>query len=86
MIGPINLDALTAAVTEAEGVEASVEAFVQAQADATKKAVTDALTADNAADQGSVDAANTAIQAVADRIKTNSAKLSALITAPAPTA
>lgn len=80
-IGPIDTAALEAAVTEAEVGEASVEAFIQGVGDKIAAAVAAALTADNAADQGSVDAANTAIQATVDRLKANSAKLAAALAA-----
>lgn len=80
-IGPINTADLTSAVTEAEGVEASVLAFIQGFSDKIAKAVADALAADDAADQGSVDAANAAIAGVTDRVKAVSSALAAAVTA-----
>jgi len=80
-IGPINTADLESAVTEAEGEVTSVEVFIQGFSDKIKAAVEAALTADNAADQGSVDAANAAIAQVTARVKTASAALAAAITA-----
>lgn len=83
----INIDttALEAAVTEAEGVQASVVAFIGGFSGEIAKAVADALAADDAADQGSVDAANLAIAGVTDRVKAVAAGLAAAInTNPTP--
>ncbi len=52
---------LAAEVTNTTGIEASATALINGFAAAVTKAVTDALTADNAADQGSIDAATKAI-------------------------
>lgn len=81
-IGPINTTDLTQAVTDAEGVEASVIAFINGFSAQLQKAVADALAADDAADQGSVDAANAAIKQVTDRVKAVSAGLAAAVTTP----
>ncbi len=77
----INTAELESAVTEAEGVEASVVAFIGGFADKIKAAVADALAADDAADQGSVDTANAAVDAVTARVKGIAAGLAAAINA-----
>lgn len=78
---PINTADLEAAVTEAEGVDASVEAFISGFGAKMTQAVTDALNQDAAANQASVDAANAAIAAVTARVKASTATLAAGITA-----
>lgn len=81
----INTADLEAAVTEAEGVQASVVAFIEGFAAKIQTAVSEALAADDAADQGSVDAANAAVASVTDRVKAVAAGLSAAInTNPTP--
>jgi hypothetical protein len=83
----INIDtsALEAAVTDAEGVQASVVAFIEGFSSKISDAVAAALAADDAADQGSVDSANAAIAGVTDRVKAVAAGLAAAInTNPTP--
>lgn len=83
---PFTIDtaALEAAVTNAEGVEASVIAFIQGFSAQIQKAVADALAADAAANQGSVDAANAAIAAVTTRVTALAGNLGAAINTPPP--
>lgn len=76
---------LTNQVGATEGVESSATALITGFSAQITKAVTDALTADNAADQGSIDAANAAIAAVTERFNASAAALGAAVTAnPAP--
>ncbi len=77
----VDTTALTQAVTDAEGVAASVVAFIQNVGASIQKAVADALAVDDAADQGSIDAANAAIKAEVDRIVAVKTQLAAAITA-----
>lgn len=77
----IDLSALEAAVTEAEAGATSVEVFVQGLGDRIAKAVADALAADDAADQGTIDAANNAIAAEVARTKAASARIATAISA-----
>lgn len=75
------IDALTQQVAQTEGVEASAVALIQNFAQQVQTAVAAALTADNAADQGSIDAANQAIQAVSARFQASGAALGAAVAA-----
>ncbi len=59
---------LVTQVAATETTEAGATAAINKQAELTAKAVADALTADDAADQGSITAATTAINAVRDRL------------------
>lgn len=81
-----SLDALTAQVTKTETVEAGASELIAGFSAAVAKAVTAALTADNAADQGSIDAANAAIADVTTRYQASSEKLGAAIVANTPSA
>lgn len=81
----INTDALVAEVTKAKGVTASVVAFIQGIGATITAKVAEALAADDAADQGSVDAANAAIAAaVADLTANNAALANAIVVTPGP--
>lgn len=84
------IDALTAQVTTTEGVEASAKAAIvgllSGQADAIAAAVTAALQADDAADQGSIDAAVAAIPPVTQRFMDSAANLAAAVPASSPAA
>lgn len=81
----INTDALVAEVTKAKGVTASVVTFIQGIGDTIAAKVKEALDADDAADQGSVDAANAAIaSAVADLVANNAALANAIVANPGP--
>lgn len=77
--------ALTDKVTEAEGVGASAVALIAGFATLVTDAVAKALTEDDAADQGSITAANDAIAAVTARVTASSAALAAAVAAnPTP--
>jgi hypothetical protein len=81
---PINIEALIAAVDRAVGLQESAAAFITNSGELMKKAVADALAADDAADQGSIDAANAAIDAVVAKQTASSDKLAdALASTPA---
>jgi hypothetical protein len=81
----IDLSGLTAQLAKTKGVNASVKAFIQKILGDTAKAVADALAADDAADQGSIDAANAAIAAVtAEYAGESDALASAIVTNPGP--
>ncbi len=77
------IDALTAQVAATEGVEASAKAALTGilanQAQAIKDAVTAALTADDAADQGSIDAVTAAIDPVVARFAASAADLAGAV-------
>ncbi len=73
--------ALTAQVEKTEGTEDSATALIAGFSAAITKAVTDALVADDAADQGSVDAAKIAIDSVTARFSASSDKLGAAVAA-----
>jgi hypothetical protein len=77
---------LTAAVTENETVDASAIALINGFSDAVKTAVTEALEDDDAADEGSIQAAKDAIAAVTARMTASSAKLGAAVVANTPAA
>jgi hypothetical protein len=83
---PVDLSGLIAAVTEAETVDASAVALIEGFAASVTAAVTAALQADDAADQGSIDAANTAIQGEVSRLVASKAKVATAITANTPAA
>jgi len=80
------ISALTAQVAETETVEASAVALINGFSAEVTKAVTDALTADNAADQGSIDAANQAIATVTARFAAAGSTLGAAVSANTPAA
>lgn len=73
------INALTAQVEQTEGTEASAKALIEGFAAQVQKAVSDALTADNAADQGSIDAANQAISDVTARFAASGSALGAAV-------
>ncbi len=77
---PIDLSALTAQVAETEGIEASAVALIQGFSTKIQEAVAAALAADDAADQGSIDAANAAIAEVTARFKASAGALGAAVT------
>ncbi len=80
------IDALTAQVTATKTVEASAKALIIGQGDATKAAVAAALAADDAADQGSITAASTAIDGVTQQFAASAADLGSAIPANTPPA
>lgn len=67
------------------GAEDSAEVVIAGVADQITKAVTAALAADDAADQGSIDAATQAIAAVKAQFLASSDKLGAAIASTNPT-
>lgn len=73
--------ALTAQVSSTEGTEASAIALLNGVGTAIQKAVADALTADDAADNGSIQAANQAIAAVISRFTASGNALGAAVAA-----
>ncbi len=81
----INIDALAAATDRTVGLVASAVTFITNSGEIMKKAVADALAADDAADQGSIDAANAAIDAVvAKQTASADALAAALASNPTP--
>src|SRR4051812_5223709 len=74
---------LATEVTNTTGIEASATALINGFAAAVTKAVTDALTADNAADQGSIDAATAAIAAAKTAFNASAGSLGAAVAANA---
>jgi rhamnogalacturonyl hydrolase YesR len=72
---------LTDQVARTEGTEASAGALIAGFSAAIQKAVTDALVADDAADNGSVQAATQAITAVTGRFAAADDKLGAAVAA-----
>jgi len=76
-----SIAALTAQVAKTEGTEASAGALITGFSEAIKKAVADALAADDAADQGSIDAVNAVIDEVTARFVAADDKLGAAIAA-----
>jgi len=72
---------LTDQVARTEGTEESAGKLIAGFSEAVKKAVTDALNADAAANQGSVDAASSAIDQVTARFAAADDKLGAAIAA-----
>jgi len=75
------ITALTAEVARTEGTEDSAGKLISGFSAAVAKAVTDALAADDAADQGSIDAANQAIADVTARFVAADDKLGAAVAA-----
>lgn len=76
------ISALQTQLAATQAGEQSAIAFAQGQAALIKQAVTDALTADNAADQGSIDAASAAIDGVTNGLASSGADLATAIAAP----
>ncbi len=76
-----SIAALTAEVARTEGTEDSAATLINGFAAAIAKAVADALAADDAADQGSIDAANQAIADVTARFVAADDKLGQAIAA-----
>ncbi len=77
---------LTSQVAATETVEASASALILGFSSAIAKAVTDALTEDNAADQGSIDAAMQAIADTTTRFQQSAGALGDAVTAGTPAA
>lgn len=77
---------LQSKVTAATTTDAGATAFINGSAAQMKKAVTDALTADDAADQGSIQVATAAIDAVAQAQLASSKALGDAIVANTPAA
>ena len=75
------IDALTAQATATVGTEDSAEVVINGFSAQVSKAVSDALAADDAADQGSIQAAQAAIAAVTKQFTDSSAKLGAAVAA-----
>lgn len=75
------IDTAAAQATKTEGTEESAGVIIAAIGAQIQKAVADALTADDAADQGSVDAATAAINQVIARFAAADDKLGAAIAA-----
>ena len=69
------IDALSTQVEATEGTEASAIKLIAGFSAAITKAVTEALTADDAADNGSIQAASAAIATVKDRFTQSAAAL-----------
>ena len=80
------ITALTTQATNTETVEGSAEVVLQGFAAQVQTAVAAALAADDAADQGSIAAANTAIAAVTARFVASAGTLGTAITANTPAA
>jgi hypothetical protein len=80
----IDLTALTAAVAQAETVEASAVEMINGFVTQVKSAVEAALAADASADEASNAAAQAAIDEVQARVLSSSSKLAAAITANTP--
>jgi enolase len=78
------ITALTTQVAATETVEGSAAALLVGQAAAIQKEVDNALTADDAADQGSIQAANAAIAAVQARFTASANTLGAAVVANTP--
>lgn len=88
---PADFASLTAKITElttqvesTESIEASAVALINGFAVQVTAAVAAALTADNAADQGSIDATNAAIEGVRARFAASGAALGAAVVANTP--
>lgn len=75
------ITALTAQVQKTEGTEESAGALIAGFSQAIQQAVAAALTADDAADNGSIEAANAAISEVTARFAAADDKLGAAIAA-----
>jgi len=82
----LDLSQVTAAIERAKTVQASATALINGFAAQAAAAVTAALTADDAADQGSIDAAVAAINQTAADLNASSDQLGAAITANTPAA
>ena len=80
------LSELTAQVALTETVSDSAVTLIEGFSTAIIAAVTTALEADNAADQGSIDAATTAVLETKARFTASSDKLGAAIVAGTPSA
>jgi uncharacterized coiled-coil protein SlyX len=78
------ITALTAEVARTEGTEDSAGKLITGFAAQLKQAVADALTADAAANQASIDAANSAIDAVTARFVAADDKLGAAVATVTP--
>ena len=76
---PVDLSSLIAAVDKSVGVKASAVALINGIAGKISEAVAAALAADDAADQGSIDAANAAIAAEVSRLTGSADELAAAI-------
>ncbi len=77
---------LTDQVAATETVEASASNLLLGFSSAIAKAVTDALAADNAADQGSIDAAMQAIADTTTRFQASAGALGTAVAANTPSA
>ena len=77
----IDVSKAVAAVDRAVGAHASVKQILLSQAELTKKAVDDALAADDAADTGSITAANAAIDEVAAKLSASTDDLLSAVVA-----
>ncbi len=77
------IDALTAQVEKTKGTEQSAIQLISGFAAKVTDAVTAALTADNAADQGSIDAAVAAISTVSSQFQASADDLGAAVAANA---
>lgn len=77
---------LTAQAAQNTSLEGSATGIINGFATAITEAVSKALAADDAADQGSIDAAKAAIATVKDQFVASAAPLSAAITANTPAA
>jgi hypothetical protein len=81
----LNLDKIVAAVTRAVGIQDSATAFITNAGEAIKEAVRVALEADDAADQGSIDAAMAAADAKIAELEGASDRLGAALESTTPT-
>lgn len=75
------ITALQAQVEATKGVEASAKTLIEGFGAAVTKAVADALAADDAADQGSIDAAKAAIDATTAEFAASASALGSAIPA-----
>lgn len=75
----VDTTSLVTAVDRAVGVNASAEAFIRGIAAQIQAAVDAALAADDAADQGSIDAANAAIASEVTKLTGATDKLAAAL-------
>lgn len=82
----IDLSALTAAVEQAKTIEDSAVQLINGFAQRVADAVTAALAADDAADQGSIDAAVAAINEQASALTASSSTLADAVAANTPAA
>ncbi len=79
----LNLDAVIAATERAVGLQDSATAFITNSGELVKEAVRAALEADDAADQGSIDAAMAAVNDVVSRLTGSSDRLAVALDANA---